>query len=265
MLSDLVKLFIDPLFIFTFLVTIAFVFYLIKNSRMSKGFLAAGFAWFLIISTPWIPNLLITSLEFQYHPIHEEEMEELQGPVDVIVLGGGHSNDPRLPANSRLTQQSLMRLAEGIRLHRMIPESTLVLSGDSSRRMNTQAENFASTAISLGIDERGLSLQNDPDDTWQEVRSYRERAQEMDQNGDSIDTLIVVTSAAHMPRAVRMFEDQLSMNVLASPTDFRHRMDEEEDFGFRSLLPAVENIEKMKDALREYGGLAEFYLFLRGD
>lgn len=265
MLSDLVKLLLDPLFIFTVLMVLAFVFYLKKKKSMTKGFLTAGFVWFLMISTPWIPNLLIHDLESQYLPINEREITELQGPVDVIVLGGGHSNDPRLPANSRLTQQSLMRLAEGIRLHRMIPGSTLVLSGDSSRRMSTQAENFAGTAISLGVDERGLSLQNDPDDTWQEARAYSRRVQEMNQNGDSIGTLIIVTSAAHMPRAVKMFEDQLSINVLASPADFRYTTDEEEDFGFRGLLPAVENIEKMKYALREYGGLAEFYLFLKGE
>ncbi len=46
-----------------------------------------------------------------------------------MVLGGGHASAPDLPANSQVNGATLGRLVEGVRLHRAIPGSKLLLSG----------------------------------------------------------------------------------------------------------------------------------------
>lgn len=84
--------------------------------------------WFLLISTPLIPNAVIRSLEDQYPPVKMDELKE-EAAYHILILGGGHGYDERLPASSLLSGNTLRRLIEGIRLHRHLPNSKLVLSG----------------------------------------------------------------------------------------------------------------------------------------
>jgi uncharacterized SAM-binding protein YcdF (DUF218 family) len=264
MLSRLVHLLIDPLFIFTVLLFFTLTFLYRKKQGLFNGFMTATVIWFLFISTPLIPNLLIHSLESQYVPLDQDEIEYLQSPVEILVLGGGHSNDPRLPANSRLSQQAMMRLAEGIRVHNIIPGSQLILSGYSSSASRSNAENMALAAKSLGVVGDNMVLHEDPSDTWEESLAYTERVRRLSVQNDHVNTLIVVTSAAHMPRAVKMLEHHLtSVNIIASPTDFRYKSDGESIFNIRGFFPDVDNISKMKSAMKEYTALAEYYLLLR--
>ena len=71
-----------------------------------------------------IRDRLIEPLEYQYPPF-DIEMTEGQARW-VVVLGGGHERDIRLPANSQLSDTTLARLVEGIRVQRLMPTSKLI-------------------------------------------------------------------------------------------------------------------------------------------
>src|SRR6185295_8006366 len=69
----------------------------------------------------------------------------------VVVLGGGHNWDPSLPVSSQLSDQSVKRLIEGIRIFRENPGSKLVLSGGSWPDSVPNARLLADLAQQLGV------------------------------------------------------------------------------------------------------------------
>lgn len=204
-----------------------------------------------MISTPFLPTLLLNSLESRYEPVVIEDLEVSNSQVyDIVVLGGGHGFDDRLPANSLLSQNALSRLNEGIRIHRKIHNSSLVLSGYSASGRTTQAEMLYKTAILLGIEKERMLIQPEPHNTYREAEVYSQKFA-----GEH--PVILVTSASHMPRAVMLFE-QFGVDVIPSPTNYRLKGSRQNRWiGY----PSTENIENLKIALYEYAAILRYSLF----
>jgi uncharacterized SAM-binding protein YcdF (DUF218 family) len=217
----------------------------IKKKRATKWlFLIAGI-WLLVISTRFIPDLLIRSLENRYPSLPEVEKTSYTTPIYVMVLGGGHSDDRDLPPNDLLSGAALGRLAEGIRLHRLLPESRLVLSGYPGRSSLSQAEVLARTALSLGVLESDIKRLATTRNTGDEAKIF------FSEFGNK-NTLILVTDAAHMPRAVMLFK-KAGLDPFPAPAN--HIFKKNSSGGPFSWLPAGGNIVKVEVAVHEYAGI----------
>jgi len=250
MTEDFVKFLLDPFNVFLILLLISIVAYFLHKDRLLKWTLAIAAAWFLLVSTPLVPTILINSLEDRYDPVVVEELDDLHAEYHIIVLGGGHGFDERLPANSLLSSNALGRLSEGIRLHRQLPNSKLILSGYSASGRTSQAEMLQQTALLLGVDKENTILQSDPGNTYEEAKVYASSFRRQ-------HPVILVTSAAHMPRAVIMFE-KFDIHPVASPTNYRLKGSwKEKKFG----LPSMGYISHMNSGLYEYAAIfrSRFY------
>ncbi|NBC27891.1 MAG: hypothetical protein GVY08_13590 [Bacteroidetes bacterium] len=242
-----IKFLIDPFNMLWFLVGIGLVCQLMKKKRAATiVFIGAG-VWFLIISTPLIPTKLLDSLERQYEPVRVHQIEDTQAPTHIIVLGKGHGFDDRLPANSLLSTKALGRLAEGIRLHNQLPNSTLILSGYSASGRTPQAEMLRNTALLLGVEKEKTRMQTEPGNTLEEAKFYAE-------NYSGNERVILVTSAVHMPRAVMLFE-RAGIEVLPSPANYRLK-GSWRNVWFR--WPSMGSIENMRAAIFEYAALLKY-------
>lgn len=239
------KFLIDPFNVFWMLLLVSLVFLLLEKKRFFRWIVYCTVAWFLIISTPLVPGMVINSLEDQYAPVYTDQLQNPEAEYHIIVLGGGHGFDDRLPANSLLSANALGRLSEGIRLHRQLPESKLVLSGYSSSGGTSQAEMLQHTALLLGVEEEATIIQTEPGNTYQEAKVYSE-------NFGNRFPVILVTSAVHMPRAVLVFED-FGVSPIASPANYRLKGSwKKKRFG----LPSMGNIEHLKAGISEYAAIA---------
>ena len=243
----LIKQLLDPFNILWFLVLIGLVFFLLKKRAVSRGIFIIAGTWFLVISTPTIPTLVLDSLERQYEPVYVDQLADTDAPYDIIVLGGGHGFDDRLPANSLLSSVALGRLSEGIRLHRQLSNSRLILSGYSSSGRTTQAEMLRDTALLLGVEKNRTKIQSEPGNTLEEARVYSERYAGEQQ-------VILVTSAVHMPRSVMLFE-RAGIEVIPSPANYRLKG----SWRYVRLgWPSMDNIEKLKTAIHEYAAILKY-------
>src|SRR5664280_653792 len=90
-----------------------------KRKKAGKVLLLVAGCWLLVISTRFIPDILAARLENKYKPFTEADFRDAKTPVNVIVLGAGHSDDKRLSANAQLSTAALGRLVEGIRIYKM--------------------------------------------------------------------------------------------------------------------------------------------------
>jgi uncharacterized SAM-binding protein YcdF (DUF218 family) len=229
-----------PLCIMWLLIITALVFYFMKQKGVAKWLFAMSFLWLIVISTGFVPGLLVSHLENQYHPLDIKINNLDSDTVYIMVLGAGLSGTSDLPANSKLSTSSVCRLVEGIRIHRLLDSSKLVFSGDKFGSLESQADVMAQAAISLGVDKNAIekvyNVSNTSDEAERFFSSYGRKG-----------VLILVTDAIHMPRAMKIFR-KAGLDPIASPSRYLVRNE--------PALPLADNIRIMEMVLHEYFGLA---------
>ena len=216
-----------------------------------------GTVLLLLLSLPGISSQFLTPLERRYpallHPekISWEGQKSGTSPKWIVVLGGGHRSDPRLPANSQISAAALGRVVEGVRLYKTIPGSKLLLSGGGVFDPVPEAEVMAQIAELLGVKSQDISLESDSRDTAEEAEIIGKRI--------GRERFILVTSAAHMPRSMALFKKR-GLQPIPAPTDFLVREGPGADPG--RFFPQAASLAQVETALHEYLGLA--WAWLRG-
>jgi uncharacterized SAM-binding protein YcdF (DUF218 family) len=204
------------------------------------GRVAVAAAAIFLLLFGWAPfaSSTLRPFEVRYPPV--VDVTALPDSAWVVVLGGGAVSDPDRPALAWLSESALARLAEGIRLHHAVPESRLVLSGGAVSDTVAVANVMVVAAVSLGVAPAAIIVEPRPRNTKEEAARIAERA--------PAHPLILVTSASHMPRAVRLFEER-GLQVIPAPTHFLTT----EPRGARRWLrpPSADNVRKVERAVYE--------------
>ncbi len=194
------------------LLTICFILAALLRYRNSKA------AWPLtatLLLLVWIlstkPGVILMTAPL-VAGLHEADTGTLPAIADIVVLGGGCRRQSGHSTAEKLSDPSLRRTLEGYRIWSRLPGSTLILTGiDWQRHCNTAG--IAKQLISSwSADTTRIRLLNPVFNTRQEARAY------VSSNGTG-RPVILVTSAIHMPRALRNFRRQ-NITVTAAPTDF---------------------------------------------
>jgi uncharacterized SAM-binding protein YcdF (DUF218 family) len=166
-------------------------------------------------------------------------------PKFVVVLGGGHISDPKLPITSQISGESLVRLVEGIRIYKKYSHVKLILSGGRGFGSIPCAEVMAHVAKELGVDENDIILESQSKDTKDEAQLIKPLVEN--------DHFILVTSASHMPRSMALFK-KLGMNPIPSPTG--HLAIRKEGLSPSSFFPSAGDFLKTEKVFHEYLGIA---------
>jgi uncharacterized SAM-binding protein YcdF (DUF218 family) len=208
----------------------------------AKIILTFGVILLTALSFNAVANQIIKPLELWYPPVLDAE--KLKDVNWVVVLGGGHASNPDFPANAQIENQSLARLVEGIRIHRMLPGSKLLLSGGAVFDTAPEAETMGSVAHMLGVNPNDTVLENQAKDTAQQATHISVML------GSA--PIVLVTSAVHMPRAMLVFQ-QAGLRPIPAPVDFSDWIGNQS--GPRRFFPGAKGLKKVESALHEYLGL----------
>ena len=137
-----------------------------------------------------------------------------------------------------------------MRLARALPDVPLLLTGADRRgEIPPVAWGYAQAARELGIAPARLQVLDTPVDTAQEARAVRAA---LVGTGAARPRLVLVTSAAHMPRAMRHFQ-AVGLDPLSAPT--QHLAGRASGRRLSDWLPSATNLRKTESALHEYLGL----------
>ena len=212
-LSRAVVEFFAPFPFSIFLLVLAWFFLVLRKVRL--GILLLTFALFIQIFSGYgfFIKQRIIDVESRYPAVTETELQVFKGKQIkyIVVLGSGHVSDPRMSAVSQLGGSSLYRLIEGVRLLQLQPEAKLIVTGGNGYDPVANAEVVGRVAVSIGVSMDRIIIENRPRDTLQEAEMLLPLLGNKE--------FILVTSALHMPRAMKIFHDQ-GMRPLAAPTDY---------------------------------------------
>jgi len=202
-----------------------------------------------LAAIPAVGDGLLGSLEHRYPPL--DARQPLPAADFVVVLGSGFSPHDGVPITAALDQDGLVRVVEGVRLARHPQIRKLILSGGAPAGQPAPARGYAELARDLGMEESRLISVATPQDTAAEAREIARLLGEQ--------PFILVTSAYHMPRAMRLMA-RAGAHAIAAPTG--QLTGGAQSNSWRQWLPDSGGLAKCERALHEYLGLAALELGL---
>jgi len=214
-----------------------------RRQKAGKIIVSFGIALLMIFSYGAVSNTLLDSLEGRYSPL--KNVDKYSDVKWVAVLGGGHISNQKLPANDQLSSSSLARLVEGIRIHKKLKSSKLILSGGGVFNSVPEAYNMAKVAVSLGVDASDLIQESISKDTKGQAMHIKKIVEG--------ERFILVTSARHMPRSIALFR-KLGSQPIPAPTD--HYLKGQNEISLNSFFAGAIGFVKLESTFHEYLGLA---------
>ena len=209
------------------------------RQKTGKVLVTAGSVLLLAVSYGWGFAPALKALEHEYPPVMAAADAKW-----IAVLGGGTFSDAGIPLHARLSEASLGRLVEGIRLYRQLPGATLLVSGGRVYGSGSDAESMREMAVSLGVNPADIRVDEESPDTETQALIIRQMV------GD--DKVFLVTSASHMPRAVGLFR-LAGVNVVPAPTHYV--VQDNAGFSPAELFPDSDSVLVAQRVAYEYLGI----------
>ena len=217
--------------------------------RAGKILASCALVLLLLGTSDFFVNATLRPLEDHYPPMYPRSQLDAaiasagSTPHWIVVLGGGDTNDPRVPANDQLSDSGLSRVVEGIRLQRLVPGSKLLLSGGVGGK-EKHADALGAVATALGVASDDMVLDKTAWDTEQEAQNIGPRLGQ--------EPFFLVTSAFHMPRAVALFR-HAGTRPIPAPT--HHLTLDTPGIHLNEFFPAPDAMANLESGWHEYLGL----------
>jgi len=174
-------------------------------------------------------------------------------PDGIIVLGGGISAGVSKSRHAVEVNASAERVIAMLELARRYPNARIVYSGGSGRLLPPHIPEapIAGTLLdSFGVDRARVLLEDKSRTTFENARAVRDLVRP--QPGQR---WLLVTSAAHMPRAIGSFR-AAGFEVEAYPVDWRTRGWEDAAMPFGTLAAGL---ARSDTAMHEWAGLIGYW------
>jgi uncharacterized SAM-binding protein YcdF (DUF218 family) len=213
-----------------------------------RSIAAIGIIALYLFSTPIADRLLTQTLERVYRP---EEVAAAPNADAIVVLSGGIVRG--VAASGVQWGDSANRYFSGFDLLVAAKAKFIVFTTaptDDSRNPN-QGAILRQVAIRHGIRPESIILTPRVLTTEDEARAVSAIP--------GLHSVLLVTSAFHMPRAALLFRAR-GLNVLPFPTD--QRVLGSLELNLLSLIPGAAHLHGSEQALREYYGLAVYHVLL---
>ncbi|MDH6078696.1 YdcF family protein [Chrysosporum ovalisporum FSS-45] len=250
-LSKLIPLFFYPLG----LMSISLIFALVtlwKRPRMAAMAISLALTLLLVCSNAWVAKFLVQSLEWQYLPPTPVPNAEA-----IVVLGGAtkSAHPPRPTVDLSETGDRIIYAAQ---LYRQKKAPIIILSGGRidwrGGGGSSESADMANVLTSIGIPSEVIIQEPNSLNTYENAVNVQKILGSL-----NIGKILLVTSAMHMPRSLKIFQG-LGIDAVPAPTDFLVSEGELQELSITpkaailSLLPDSNNLHQFTTALKEYIG-----------
>ena len=232
----------SPLFIILGLIILGLIIGSKKTSFM-------GLIVLVICSLPIFSNRLIAYLEHNYQLKNISEVDTADA---IVVLSGMVRTIQTNEVLSYEFGESVDRIFAGIDLFKENKAPSLILTGGKMPWSigKPEGEYLRDVAIKYGVPRKNILLTENVQNTDQEAKSVKKIL--------TIDApkVILVTSAFHMPRAQKVFEE-VGIRIVPFPVDFRNASSK---LTFMHFMPSAKSIWETSFFVKEMIGRTYYNL-----
>jgi len=171
--------------------------------KMGRVLIASAAICFVLFGYGAGAERYLYRLERMYVPVelNAEGVGKYLGAA-IVVLGQGLPEHSDLPLRFQTSSSFQMRLQEGARLNKMIPQSQLVVSLAGEVDVAIKQQYLDCYAKDHGLARDRMHLISEARDTSEEARLALDCVK--------TNNLFLVTSASHLPRAVKIFTQEIN-------------------------------------------------------
>ena len=225
-----------------------------QRKTLARRLLLTGFTALALFGVTPFPNLLLIPLEGRFPAL---DLSSIPTPSVIIMLGGAVDQVSGEAHGQLALTEGGERFTETLRLAHIYPGVPIILSGGSGAIVAnsiSEAESTAKALAALGVERARLRVEGKSRTTAENARYSAELIGAEPALGKG--PILLVTSAAHMPRAVGSFR-AAGLAVTADPIDYRTR-----GLGdaFRIRNPPSDGWAATDNALHEWFGLVSYWL-----
>jgi uncharacterized SAM-binding protein YcdF (DUF218 family) len=258
-LNKLLPIFFSPIVLVCIAIVVGAV---LRQRRWS----IAGAVFLIVASLPVVADRLFAWSQASVVPSDLTEAvrpaatsNDAQRPADAIVVLGGAMNYVR-PAGEPIAEwgDAIDRVFGGIALARAERAARLIFSGGSSigqEGLPSEGDRARELAIQAGVPADRIEVSPQALNTAEEATTIRKMFG-AGQSDSAQPTIILVTSAFHMPRGQVTFETE-GFEVLPYPVDFRAPV---RRMPLMEWLPSPDALEKTDLVIREALGRGYYRL-----
>ena len=243
-----------PIFVYPIGLTISLVVlavFLWRWRRLQTAVLIFAAILLFVASNQYVAYALARPLEWQYLP------PDPLPQADAIVVLGGMVRWADYPQPVPNLNESGDRLLYAAWLYQQgVAEHLLLAGGQGPGATTSEAEEMRDALLIMGVPESAMWLEDASLNTYENALFSKPILE-----GQGVEKIALVTSAAHMPRSMGIFE-KMGYDVVALPTDY-YTVQPEWDEGtqrtpasfFLTLLPSANALDLTSKMLKEYLGI----------
>lgn len=221
--------------------------------RTGVTVVAAAFFFLWVASMPLTARLALGALEARYPVLSVDEMPT----ADIAIVLGGAVEPPTPPRRAADLGDATDRIWFAAELFKAGKVQKILVSGGNlpwKAGSVAEAEAIRDMLIAWAVPAGAIIIESASRTTSENARGVKEMWPSL-----GASSALLVTSAAHMPRAMASFR-RLGLPVTPAPTDLRSV---QQPIGLLDLLPDAGALKGTSDALKEVVGYAVYWL--RGD
>ncbi|WP_437279899.1 YdcF family protein [Sorangium sp. So ce375] len=220
-----------------------------RGAKIGRALAWSAWLALWLLSTPWLSSALVRRISTVPRDLHAElGGSSPERRVLVVLTAGIDADEFGEPAMERQSGAGLERSLAAVRVYREYGFGHVIISGkDVLRPPDELAGAMADLLVELGVPRKKIILEIEARDTRENALNSARIAREL-----SADAVVVVTSALHMPRSIRMFE-RAGLDVLPAPVRF-HSLPPE---GIEKMIPSALSLRWSERAVHELVGLLE--------
>lgn len=214
-----------------------------KRRRMAAYTMAVAALIYVICGSSLTTLWLMGNLESEFAAQQEAEAS---ASVDTIVLLTGYAlPDAHRPITGHVNSASALRLLEAARIFKRTGRMTVIITGSS-----VVPAVMKDLLAQLGVPRTNIVTEEDSTNTYENAVHLRDHL--------AGKRFYLVTSAGHMPRALRVFRKQ-GLSAIPAPTDYLAPVSLHDS----SIVPSGRNLAISDLAIHEYLGLIWYRLLNR--
>lgn len=247
--SKLIWMVIRPDFLLVAFAVMGMLFWFSGAVKKAKSMLACVVLAMTTITVFPLGTMLLTPLEHRF-PTNPVLPENVDG---IIMLGGAESNHLTRMWHQPEIKDAADRYIGFVRLIRAYPDAVHLFTGGSGSPMGQEwkdADTARQVLMDIGLDTSSIVFEDQSRNTYENGLFAKDLV-----HPEPGQTWVLVTSAAHMPRSVGVF-NRLGWPVIPYPVDHFTRPD-------RKIEPSLNfsgNLGKLVMAVSEWTGLTAYYI-----
>lgn len=220
-----------------------------------------GFLTLMLGGNFYIAHWISHSLESRYPPLTQNPQADA-----IVVLGGGVN--PGLPPRQHPeVDEGGDRVIHAAFLYHQDYAPLIITSGGwvalywDSGPNRSEAQDMGTLLQALGVPADAIMFETESNNTRENALNTADILDEQ-----QLDTIILVTTATHMPRATAVFE-KAGVNVIPAPTDYFVTGDPDitngnlgKNFKPLNAVPQSQFLDVTTRSMKEYVGFVYYYL-----